>query len=78
MQCVNLWIEWPNFYSTPLTILSAKIISSKELPGGTIGITLLSLSMINSITVGTLEFCFAAIKACSICASFSTRIPYAP
>ena len=54
------------------------IMSFREFPGGTIGLTLSSLSMINSITVGVFVFCFALIKAVFISSGFVTRMPFAP
>lgn len=55
-----------------------KIISSNLFPGGTIGITFSSCSMINSITVGTSWVCFARSNAVIISVSSVTRIPFAP
>lgn len=55
-----------------------RIISVRGLPGGTIGMTLASLSMINSMTVGAFVFFRALSKAAFISSAFVTRIPFAP
>ncbi len=68
---------YPPFFHIPLSSLS-KIMSSKALPGGTIGITFSSGSMINSMTVGTFKVCFAVSSAAAISFSFVMRTAFAP
>ena len=56
----------------------SKIICCNGLPGGTIGSTFNSCSMINSMIVGAFWFCFASVSASAISYSSVTRIPFAP